>query len=546
MDGTEATYKKLMKEFFDAAGADNMTPAELTKLCSDWYEGIRGNWNGYTTFYQPAVSDASTGTKGGDNASLTCAPSTDTVAGQDDYAGLPLFAPTDVNWQIDATTLEPIITGIDGITSSFERDNPNKLVGVMQMTGWHWRDEEEQTFVEGYSEQYQSDHDYCEPMPEGVKASDNTMRQFMLHTKYQGHMVGSDMRAYAGVTPTAWQSHNSLQTNCKHNGSQYGGGSVLLQSFLILMTRIKYASLTLDGIIQGCLNYNYQYVAAHGETGVKRVLLTAAQAANIEEGSTVLIGILNAAKSKDRNTAANYSITGQNGAVVTSKEVVTVDGTDYTAINVDVSEAFNTSGSGADAEGATLISTFHWHTGTCDAVLGNDGSIKNLTNAKFPAKLQGIEFINGSYEVFGDVILKVNPPSAGHEHGTYTAHVVNRSANQATSVTANYKDTGIVYDKVGTAAWNYIKLMGFGDGVYVPEIGGGSSTKCTKDAFYEQADVTTEALREWRAFASLYYGSGSGGLSCVSGDYAVSSALWYFGGRLSACANRGVWGVSPQ
>ena len=545
MDGSAAAYKKLMAAYFDAAGAEEMTPEELTQLCSDWYAGIRGNWNGSTVFYQPEVSDASTGTKAGDNADMVCVPSTDAVAGQDDYAGLPLFAPTDVNWEIDADTLDVVITGIDGITSSFERDNQEKLVGVMQMSGWHWRDEETSTFTEGYSEQYQSGHDCCKPVPEAVRV-DNTMREFVVHAKYPGHVVDGKMRCYAGVIPTAWMSHNLLQTRSKANGSQYGAGSVLLQSWLILMTRIKYASLTQDGNIQGCLAYNYQYYAQVAETGVRRVILLPANAANIEIGSGVLIGTIQRSDTSIDRAYVN-DITGQQGAIVTAKEDVEIDGTQYVAVYVDTENTFDTTGHGAKVLGATVLSTFHWPTGTNDAVLGNDGSITSNTDAKHPAKLQGIEYITGAYEVFGDVILEIHPADSEHEFGYIYYHTVDRAANQATSVTGNYKDSGIYFNKLASAGgWRYIMKMGFGDGLYAPEQGNGSSTKCTRDAFYENTELSALALREWLAFANLITGSGCGGLSCLFGNNAVSTAYWYVGGRPSACANRGVWGATPQ
>ena len=545
MDGSAATYKKLMAAYFDAAGAEEMTPEGLTQLCSDWYAGIRGNWNGSTVFYQPEVSDASTGTKTGDNAGMVCVPSTDAVAGQDDYAGLPLFAPTDVNWEIDADTLDVVITGIDGITSSFERHNPDKLVGVMQMSGWHWQDENAETFTEGYSEQYQAGHDYCKPVPEAVRV-DNTMREFVVHAKYPGHVVDGKMRCYAGVIPTAWMSHNLLQTRSKANGSQYGAGSVLLQSWLILMTRIKYASLTQDGNIQGCLAYNYQYYAQVAETGVRRVILLPAHAANIEIGSGVLIGTIQRSDTSIDRAYVN-NITGQRGAIVTAKEDVEIDGTQYVAVYVDTENAFDTTGEGAKVLGATVLSTFHWPTGTNDAVLGNDGSITSNTDAKHPAKLQGIEYITGAYEVFGDVILEIHPADEDHEFGYISYHTVDRSANQATSVTANYKDSGLYFDKLSSGGgWRYIMKMGFADGLYAPTQGYGSSTKCTRDAFYENTELSALALREWLAFANLYNGSGLGGLSCLHGGTAVSIAYWLFGGRPSACANRGVWGATPQ
>ena len=515
LDGTDASYRRAMKAFFDTFDADSMTPAELTDLVSIWYEGTRDTWNGYTRFYKDSVSTVSTGTKGGDNAGMVCEPSTDAVAGRDDYAGLPLFAPTDVNYTIDADTLEPVITGIKGITSGFEKDNPDKLVGVIQMSGYLYSDTDTDTFDVGYSAQPLTGHGSCQPVPEAVKI-DGTVRQFVIHTKYMGKVVNNKMRAYSGVIPTAWQSHNTLQTNCKANGAQYGGGSVLLQSWLILMTRIKYGSLTQDGSVQGCLNYNYQYYASVAETGVKRLLITPAQAATLIVGSGVLVGTVGANANVDRNTASVYSISGQKGAIITAIESVEIEGTTYGAVYVDTDDVFNTVGDGTKTTGNTMISTFYWPTGTNDNILGNDGSKASPGTGVYPAKLQGIEYSVGAWEVFGDVIIRMLPADNDHEFGMIKFALVDRAANQTTSVSGNYRDSGVELTKPSSAAgWSYIKHQSAPKGVFLPDdcSSGGSSSVLMRDGVYFSGVVTSEALREFLAFGSLYDGVAYGGLS---------------------------------
>ncbi len=72
------------------------------------------------------------------------------------------------------------------------------------------------------------------------------------------------------------------------------------------MIRLKYARKGNSGTIEGCTGYNYQYTAAAGESGVKRVLLTAAQAANLFVGSSVIIGDKGTGTSADRGVASMY------------------------------------------------------------------------------------------------------------------------------------------------------------------------------------------------------------------------------------------------
>ena len=97
IDGTAEGYKRAMRAWFAAKGAQAKVDAgeDLTALCDEWYAITRQPWDGGVEFYQPDVTANGVGTKYGDNANLVMEPSTDTVAGRDDYAGLPLFATVD-------------------------------------------------------------------------------------------------------------------------------------------------------------------------------------------------------------------------------------------------------------------------------------------------------------------------------------------------------------------------------------------------------------------------------------------------------------------
>lgn len=176
MNGTSRGFKNQMRKFFLLHNADGMTHPELTDLCERWYRGLRYGWDGQTVFKQPDVSTVSEGVKTGDNASMVCEPSTATVANRDDYAGLPLFACVDVNWICDDDG-NIFITDIDGITSGFERYNPDRYVGVMQMTGWHYWYDEETTYTEGYtdSREIAEAYEHYTPLPEALKL-DGTVR----------------------------------------------------------------------------------------------------------------------------------------------------------------------------------------------------------------------------------------------------------------------------------------------------------------------------------------------------------------------------------
>ena len=535
LDGTASKYKATMQKYFAHFDADNVTVSRLTELCAAWYEGTRDSWNGWTTF--STTSGSSSGTRGGDNSGLTCVPSTNDTAGQDDFAGLPLFYPVDVNYEVDADTKDIIITGIDGITSSFDRYDPEKFVGVMQMSAyvWHSEDAINETFTDGYSAQPVTTADSCWMLPEAVRM-DGTVREFVVHPKYMGTVVNGKLKCYSGVTPSAYViSHNTVNSYGKANGNQYSGGSVTLLGFLEIMTRIKYASLTQDGIIQGCLDYNVQSPVAAATTSKKYVLLSAANAAKYIVGSTVLIGTATGTSAPDRGTASTYSVTGQAGTVVT-KITDDPDGSANKAVWFENLNAFSATGSGSYASGVTVISTFAWQNGSCDSVLGNDGSPASPSDGKYPAMIQGIEYSVGIYEVYGDMLMQANPATTDYPLGYYSFFVCKDASKRSTDVTANYTElpAKLPYVTNTTAAWRYIKTMSWSNGIIVPtDCNGDSSTTYTRDAFYFMATPSSKTTRERLCFGTLYAGVGTGGLSYSSGSNAPSNAYWNFGGRPS-------------
>lgn len=534
-DGTAKTYKKVMAMFYGAYGINNgSTPAEITAATDAWYAITREPWDGGMEFAQPDVTAVSTGTKYGDNAGMSCTPSTDVAANQDDYAGHPFFAVTDCNWVIDPETLKPLITAIDGITPSFERSNPKKFVGVLQQNGYTYRVEGGNSYREGWSSEPKPLQNCDHPFG---KNPDGTFRQWMLHAKYPAH-VNSDntMTCCAEVTPTAWMSHNVLHDKAKATGTGYSGGTAADWSFLKYMAKIKYG-LTLDGIIQGCCNHSAQHAALVSETGVNRILIASGQAGMYVVGSRILIG---ARSSSGTDRAYNYGISGNHGRKITDCKQETVNGATYTAIYVD-GDSFDTVAGDTATVGTTIVSTWHWDTGTTDAVLGNDGSIVSNTSGKYPGKIQGIEFMDGGYEVIADTILKLTQDVEDTTAYYYEPYVVKRAAAQSTGVTSNYIPTGHKLKQPSSNNWYYQRKEDLKNGLLYPcDITGGSSSTYHRDATYLLANTTGE--RELLVFGFLYYGTAVAGVGCSGGDGSLGAARWAFLARLSPNGN---WGELP-
>ena len=519
-DGTKKTYNRLMKEWFLDHGAETATPAELTTLCDKWYAFTRTGWNGYTTFAQPNISTVSTGTKGGDNADMVCVPSTNETAGQDDYAGLPQFAVKDCNWILtDDGDIQ--ITAIDGITSNFERYDPTIYVGVLQMSMLHYWYEDDESYTHGITDDLSDDsYENAKPYPEAIKL-DGTVRSWVCHGKYMSQDVDGKMTCCAGLVPSEnIYSHDALVTKSKANGAYYSGGTVTDWSFLVLMTFIKYGSMSLDDIVQGCVSYYNQIPVSVESTDVNYVIVSNTNAAKILIGSTVRIG-----SSNSYGTNASYDISGRYGRIVESKEVYD-DSNMLIHISGDVISTLTTS----------YVTTWHWQSGSNDKILGNDGGCIISTNGQCAGKLQGIEFAVGGYEVFGDVILYLD----GENYCLYTVSNATKQKSSAKITTDGYTDTGLRSAQPATASWNYISKLGFdGRELFQEGTSNGSSSKFYRDPFYKYSVDTKSVYREWLAFGFLSDGSGFGGLSCLRGSFGLGTSYWYFLARLSPNGNRG-------
>lgn len=298
--------------------------------------------------------------------------------------------------------------------------------------------------------------------------------------------------------------------------------------WILRMWQLRHFDLENSNIAEGCTNYNYQYMAALPEENVKRVLLSASQAAGFIVGSTVSVGDMGAQSNKDRWNAWMRNLADL--VKVSSIEKVTVNGTEYTAINLDISGTITTTAT-------TCISTMPWHSGATEALPGHkDGCTFSLTAGKTPLRVAGVEVLDGSYTIGLDPLYDTTANEAGGFD--YTVYQCRDSQKLSGSITADYEDTGIVYSGM-PSGWNYVKAFIKSKlGVLFPKLIGGSSTTYFKSAFYGTGSAGVRC--QWR-FAHLYNG-GVAGLAAEGGDAAPGYSHWYGRPRLcGAGKKRGEW-----
>lgn len=519
--------KEAFKMFVQANAASK--DSSLADIADRFYKAAAKTINEtYSTeFYKYATSNSPLGTKQDDNATLTCTPGTIAAPGTDDYAGLTLFMVHDVNYTIDANTLEPVITAIKGVYGTFSATPASSLVGVMQMTGWVRRTTTETTKKVEYRAQ---ETEGFEPLPEAVRAADNSVRGFVIHAKYAaGYNTAGKLSSISGVQPATLRTGSVGSTSISHDGqiakwrewgNQYCGSSLCDIAFLQLMLEIKYADLGNATKMGGCRSYSAAYTAAVSETGVKRILLTAAQAAYFVVGSRVSLGT-----ETDRSKATCYDVCDI--ATIASIEDVTIEGTAYKAVNLAIEGTFNT------VVGVTAINPQPWATGATDEVQGNDGSPTNNTSGKEPFKLQGIEVMLGMYEIPADTTLYEDAVNG------YTVYANRRAAHIASANAGTSPVTLGTIPKEETAAWAYNAELSWSansqEKYMIPTLLAGSSTTGYRCATYRDAQNTI-GWREWLAFGGLD-NAGVGGLACASLNSGLANAYWSIGAR--ACGSGG-------
>lgn len=505
-----------------------------TQLLARWFNLLNSDKTFGTKFYNFGTSQTTQGELCDDSAEIgVTTPSTNTVKGNDPLHQQFAFWTVEVEYEIDANG-EIEIKSVAKVDSSFNRGGTNGMVGVAQKTGWlsitndsvNWWVRYRTAQAPGYV-----------PIAEGVSPVDNKPRAFVVHAKYMGGK-GADGKptSASGLAPLNYTwSHNSQIAEWRKRGANYAGISICDIFFRILMFWLKYAKKGNSGTMEGCTSYNFQYKCAVAETGVTRVLLTEAQAKNLLVGSSVIVGDVGSGTSTDRYVASMYKC-AKNVRILSIVSTV-VEETTYYAVNLETDTAFDTTTD-------TYISTMPWWSGSCDDVLGVDGSPTSCTNGKEPFIIQGLESQIGAYAVVADIIDTI---TVSDDSTTMTINpaTVRLAKNIAQSKSANYVDTNkpLTIPKPANWAWHFIGDLAYDKAhpeFTLPSIidNGANSGNGFKSAVVVPP---SGGVFEWLSWSGLS-GSSSCGLACADLDNGVGNAAWYLAaGAPGSGANRGEW-----
>lgn len=469
------------------------------------------------------TSQTCDGEKLDDNAGLVCNPSTAVTRGVSDYDDIPLFRTYDCNAYVDNNGVRHI-TALKGDSNFKDIGKVDVFVlGMSYYEKW-WQ-------ADGYVYYSRTD------MPkEGYtlaaecRTKDGADQGFALYGKYMAGDIDGKPYGSKGLVPARYCSGRpagsqniSYSGNISYfgqRGAHYSGTFMSEIKYITTSWWLKYGTRNSQSVMAGCTNYSAQYTATVEETGVKRIIISNANAAYFEVGMPVSIGT-----GTDRNAWACHN--KAESAAITAIEAYDDNNK---AIYVDVDNSF-------DATTSTYITTFHWRSGFSDNVLGRDGcpcpTSAGLTNGKYPIVIQGIECFVGMYEVGSNAVTDIVDST-----GKRDVYITNDSTKLTTDInTIKSTYTKIAEQIVPTSVneWNYITAVGCNveSGVIVPTAAGQSgSSSATGYADVLYCDNANSGQREFLCFGFLWIGDKCG-VSCLVVSSSHENADWYVGTRLS-------------
>jgi len=458
-----------------------------------------------------AYSPVTTAIKTGANAGLVLEASTETAAGQNDYKGKALFECIRVNGGVGTDGM-PYVTAIEGYDDRFDP----KANNTYALTPVYYRKvtNDGSYITYEYTDTPRTGFTPCF----GAYTSGGTLRPYILRACY----MDSDgaFSSKSGTQPAGSAGSPTAVSHCANNDFSWSKtrastdgltfltyGDVAYQmDFMQLMLGVKAPRTK----AVGCVDYNLTYTVAAAETGVKRAIVTDAQAANIILGSSVSVGAT--------GRAANDTV---KCAKVLSKTAL---GNGNTAINLDLA-------SNVDIASTDKLVTMPWRNGTCDGILGTFGARTTaaLTNGKEPYRFQNIEYNLGIWEVLCDMFSICSDASGLPKHEWYVAPDV--SACSSVNGSTGWTKLNTATTAATNNAWNYIKDQACERGARFPSNVGGSSTQGYCTAWHPGSAAS--ASRELVVGGSLG-GGAYAGAGCAASDHSLSGTGWGIGGRSSA------------
>lgn len=502
-DTAKAMLRELAYQRYNGAQYDSLSTLE--KQISAEFDSQRNGKIYATKLWKFATNQTSTGERLLDSVGKTCTPSTDTVAGQDDFlTDSPIFQWMHCNYtrDDDGTARLKALEGMPGYHTDGAYD-----VGTIAPT-FYWKCEEHSDSHVIYMSD--SPNYALGLVPFSLSVKDGMIMPYYIISSYPT-VIASDgkARSQPGLAPDYNHSYNDCITLYQKKGSGYWGGGNAENLHAILFMIIKYATKNSQNIMRGCSDFNTQPKVAKAESNTKRVLVS--DRGRFYEGCCVSVGD---GTSTDRNMSAANSIA--NRVRVKNIEEVTLDSVKYYALNLDVPSAITTT---ADS----LISSMPCFAGETDNVIGRyDGSYLSNTDGNHTFRIHGVEYMWGQYNVLCDTVLE-------KQGNGWDVYVAQKGTKHVASAHTGYIKEGTIPYNGGTDS--YGGDYGFSSRAYFIQSLGSSSANGTGDIIYEGGTgVADGELRECLTLGLLWHGSAAG-LGIVNCGSGLGVRTWNFGSR---------------
>lgn len=449
-----------------------------------------------------------------DNIGLVCEPSTEEVAGQDDYEDIPLFKWYHCNYKRDEYG-HAYPTEIEGMTSGYVTSG-NVDVGAIQMVPYVKFVENDDHYVLSITDSPKEGFDIWP-----IAKSNNVEYPYVIHSVYFS-VEGDDgnPRSLPGKKIIRNNSYQNMGTKYGAKGSGYHGAGMERNTWCILFELIKYKTKSSQSVFPGCTNWNFQYSASVKSSEPQSYFpLTSAQAANLEVGGVVSVGYANQSESLDRGQSSVHTyadsvkilriedLDGENKAVYLDCDPFTTE--DYTY-----------------PDGPTVpitLTSMHNYTGETDGIIGKHDGQKNA-NSKWSYRIQGCEYACGGYTVFSDSVIVVG---ASNAKNLYMCGANDERKTDVTQIKESFKNVGEMAIDGSNDFWIGDIVIDPETGAsYLSSVGSGSNTG-VGDRVYAGGEISENSTREWLNGGRLGLGSdaGSSFLDCWSG---LSNAGWSF------------------
>ena len=502
-DTAKAMLRELAYQRYSSAQYDSLSAIE--KQIGAEYDSQRNGKVYATKLWKFAKNQTSSGERLLDSVGKTCTPSTDSVAGQDDFLNdSPIFQWMHCNYtrDDDGTARVKALEGMPSYTTEGACD-----VGTIAPT-FYWKCEEHSE----YDIIYMSDspNHALGLVPFVLAVKDGMIMPYYIISSYPT-VIASDgkARSQPGLAPDYNHSYNDCITLYQKKGTGYWGGGNAENLHAILFMIIKYATKNSQNVMRGCSDLNSQVKVAKAESNVKRVLISTNSRFYVNCCVSVGDGT-----QTDRGYDAVHKIV--NRARVKSIEEVTIDSVKYYALNLDIASAITTTTD-------YTVTSMPCFSGETDSVIGRyDGSYLSNIDGNHTFRIHGVEYMWGQYNVLCDTVLD--------KHGDAwevflapkgTAHVANAHTGYVCEGKIPYNNGADVY------GGDY----GFSSRAYFIKALGSSSSNGTGDIIYEGGTgIADGTLREFLTLGFLGTGANAG-LGLVACWGGLGTRHWGFGSR---------------